>query len=104
MKKLKRSKSRRSKEGSEIQRPEEIIDFLEKLDQAYQSQQNNPNPPYSYDAETNQIKLPLHIKQELERLCQQGKKVEACRRVTKLTGAGLRLSKDYVDALEFKKG
>lgn len=99
MKKLKRSKSRKPKESREIQRPQEIIDFLEKLDQAYQAQQNNPNPPYPYDADTNQIELPLHIKQELKHLCQQGEKIQAVKRVTKLTGAGLRISKDYVDGL-----
>lgn len=99
MKKLKRSKYRKSKESSEIKRPKEIVEFLEKLDEAYQSQQNNPNPPYPYDTETNQIKLPLHIVRELKQLCQQGEKIQAVKRVTKLTGAGLRVSKDYVDGL-----
>jgi ribosomal protein L7/L12 len=32
-------------------------------------------------------------------LIQTGKKVEAVKRVTELTGAGLRISKDYVDSL-----
>lgn len=73
--------------------------FLEKLDKIFQARQNNPNPPYPYDKDTNTIKLPKNIEQELSHLLVQGQKVEAVKRVTRLTGAGLRVSKDYVDAL-----
>ena len=45
------------------------------------------------------IRLPPDIEDELRVLVQMGKKVEAVKRVTELTGAGLRVSKDYVDGL-----
>jgi ribosomal protein L7/L12 len=43
--------------------------------------------------------LPADIKKEISRLVSTGDKVEAVKRVTRLTGAGLRVSKDYVDGL-----
>jgi ribosomal protein L7/L12 len=53
--------------------------------------------PFPYNAKTNTINLPLQIERELRRLVSTGKKVEAMQRVISLTGAGLRVSKDYVD-------
>ena len=73
--------------------------FLEQLDKAFQAKQNNPNPPFPYNKDTNTIQLPKSIDQELCSLLEQGLKVEAVKRVTQLTGAGLRVSKDYVDNL-----
>jgi ribosomal protein L7/L12 len=43
--------------------------------------------------------LPAEIERELRRLVSTGKKVEAMQRVLSLTGAGLRVAKDYVDKL-----
>jgi ribosomal protein L7/L12 len=43
--------------------------------------------------------LPAQIERELRRLVSTGNKVEAMQRVISLTGAGLRVSKDYVDTL-----
>jgi ribosomal protein L7/L12 len=76
--------------------------FLEQLDKAFQANQNNPNPPFPYDKDTNTIQLPKNIEQGLFSLLEQGRKVEAVKRVTQLTGAGLRVSKDYVDNLTQK--
>jgi ribosomal protein L7/L12 len=59
-------------------------------------------PPYPYDKRTEKITLPPEIEQEIHQLVQSGRKVEAVQRVLHLTGAGLRISKDYVDVFERK--
>ena len=56
-------------------------------------------PRYPYDRQSNTIRLPREIERELRQLVATGNNVEAIKRVTQLTGAGLRESKDYVDAL-----
>ena len=55
-------------------------------------------PPYPYDEELG-IQLPEQIEREIKALVSSGRKVEAVQRVLKLTGAGLKISKDYVDGL-----
>jgi ribosomal protein L7/L12 len=55
--------------------------------------------PFPYDTSTNTIRLPANLERELRGLIQAGNKIEAVKRVTRLTGAGLRVSKDYVDSL-----
>jgi hypothetical protein len=55
--------------------------------------------PFPYNAKTNTISLPAQIERELRGLVSTGKNVEAMKRVISLTGAGLRVSKDYVDQL-----
>jgi len=55
--------------------------------------------PFPYNAKINTISLPAQIERELRGLVSTGKKVEAMKRVLSLTGAGLRVSKDYVDQL-----
>ena len=55
--------------------------------------------PFPYNIRTHTISLPAQIERELRRLVSTGKKVEAMKRVISLTGAGLRVSKDYVDTL-----
>jgi hypothetical protein len=61
--------------------------------------QTTIKPRFPYDAKTDMICLPPNIEEELRHLVLTGKKVEAFKRVTELTGAGLRVSKDYVDSL-----
>ncbi len=56
-------------------------------------------PPYPPSKGTGKITLPPQVEQELRQLVQSGKKVEAVQRVVHLTGAGLKISKDYVDSL-----
>jgi ribosomal protein L7/L12 len=58
--------------------------------------------PFPYNPATNTITLPAQIDNELQGLIAVGKHVEAVKRVTSLTGAGLRISKDYVDQLAEK--
>lgn len=55
---------------------------------------------YPYDKETKTITLPKDIKKKIYHLLKAGKKVEAVKRVANLTGASLRVSKDYVDTFE----
>jgi hypothetical protein len=59
-------------------------------------------PPYPYDKRTEKITLPPEIEQEIRQLVQSGRKVEAVQRVLRLTGASLRISKDYADTFERK--
>ena len=60
-------------------------------------------PPYPYDPVTGTILLPDPIKEELRRLIARGDKIGAMKRVLELTGAGLKISKDYVDGLAKSK-
>ena len=55
--------------------------------------------PYPYDKQSNTIELPAEIEAELRELVTTDDKVEAVKRVTRLTGAGLRDAKDYVDQI-----
>ena len=61
-------------------------------------------PLYPYDPQSKTIRMPREIERELRRLVAAGNKVEAVKRVTRLTGAGLRVSKDYVDDLAAGRG
>jgi hypothetical protein len=56
-------------------------------------------PPYPDHKRTGVITLPPEVEQEIRQLVQNGNKIEALQRVLHLTGAGLKLSKDYVDNL-----
>ena len=73
--------------------------FLWVLEQLFRVARPKIPAPYPYDRQSNTIRLPREIERELRRLVATGNKVEAIKRVTQLTGAGLRESKDYVDAL-----
>ncbi|CAA9389871.1 MAG: hypothetical protein AVDCRST_MAG93-9667 [uncultured Chloroflexia bacterium] len=55
--------------------------------------------PYPYDKQSNRIELPAEIEAELRELVTTGDNVEAVKRVTRLTGAGLHDAKDYVDQI-----
>lgn len=76
--------------------------FLVILDKAFMLMRKNNAPPYPYDKTTQTIQLPKAIEKHLCQLIAEGNKVEAVRQVTTLTGAGLRVSKDYVDRLASK--
>jgi ribosomal protein L7/L12 len=76
--------------------------FLVILDKTFMLTRKNIAPPYPYDKTTQTIRLPKAIERELRQFIAEGNKVEALRRVTRLTGAGLRVSKDYVDRLASK--
>ena len=76
-----------------------IKDFLKYLEERFEEEREPVVPVYPYDKKTNTISLPPKTNKKLKRLVLKGKKVEAVKQVTQLTGAGLRLSKDYVDNL-----
>jgi hypothetical protein len=73
--------------------------ILARLEAEFARVRKPVTPHYPYDPRTNKIRLPPDIADELRVLVQTGKKVEAVKRVTELTGAGLRVSKDFVDGL-----
>ena len=79
------------------------ISLLKQLDTLHQSQRDkSQNPPYPYDAKKRIIRLPRSVEQELRQLAQNGKKPEALKRVSELTGASLIVSKDYIDTYLIK--
>lgn len=82
---------------------EQLKELLSLLENAYEKHRKPIEPQFPYDQKTSTIKLPPSIRKELRQLVLQGEKVEAVKRVTRLTGAGLRVSKDYVDGLVEKK-
>ena len=69
------------------------------LEKVFALRRNKAVYPFPYDRHTHTISLPAQIEREVRRLVSTGKKVEAMQRVISLTGAGLRVSKDYVDTL-----
>lgn len=79
---------------------ENLHPMLDRLEQLFELHRKpNIAPPYPYDEKQNLIRIPEEIEQQLRKLVQSGQKVEAVKQVTDLTGAGLRVSKDYVDSL-----
>ena len=76
--------------------------LLATLENLYERVRTKMPVLYPYDERSKKISLPPDIEAELRRLMATGKlddRVEALKRVTHLTGAGLRISKDYVDGL-----
>lgn len=73
--------------------------FLLLLDKLYQAKRKSHTPPYPYDRRRNMISLPPEVKKEIQHLVVQGRKPEALKKVANLTGASLRISKDYIDDL-----
>jgi hypothetical protein len=57
-------------------------------------------PRYPYDQMTDQITLPPNLEKEIGDLVRGGNKIQAMRQVMDLTGAGLKVAKDYVDQFE----
>jgi len=74
--------------------------ILKALDDLYEKHRKKIKPLYPYDRKTNKIQLPDEIVVDLKFLILSGNKVGALKRVAELTGAGLRVSKDYVDGLQ----
>jgi ribosomal protein L7/L12 len=74
--------------------------ILKTLAQLYEQERPRIKPAYPYNRKTDKIHLPDEVVTDLKFLLLAGNKVAAIKRVAELTGAGLRISKDYVDALE----
>lgn len=73
--------------------------FLIILDKFFSLTRKRITPLYPYDKKTKTITLPKEVEKEILRIISGGNKVEAVKQVTRLTGAGLRISKNYVDKL-----
>jgi ribosomal protein L7/L12 len=56
-------------------------------------------PRFPYNKKTETITLPKDIEDEIHQMVLAGNKVAAVKKVFDLTGAGLRISKEYVDSL-----
>ena len=73
--------------------------FLWSLDKLFKITRKRVEPTYPYNRETKKINLPKNIEDEIYQMAIKGDKPKAIKKVTELTGAGLRISKDYVDNL-----
>ena len=74
--------------------------ILKALDDLYEKTRKIITPLYPVDKKTGKIELPDEVITDLKFLLLVGRKPEALKRVAELTGAGLRISKDYVDSLQ----
>ncbi len=72
--------------------------ILALLDKLYTLRKRPYPPPYPYDKATDTITLPADIEARIRSIATNDK-VDAVEQVTLLTGAGLRVSKRYVDGL-----
>lgn len=70
------------------------------VEEALKSRRQFPVPPYPLDTKSNKIRLPGSVRQEVRLILQKQGKPAAMQRVMHLTGAGLRVAKEYVDKLE----
>jgi hypothetical protein len=73
--------------------------FLWSLDKLFKLTRKRVEPTYPYDKQTQRIQLPNAIANEIYQLALKEAKPKAVKKVAELTGAGLRVSKDYVDEL-----
>jgi ribosomal protein L7/L12 len=74
--------------------------ILKVLDDLYEKTRKKVVPLYPVNKKTGKIELPDDIVADLKFLMLVGRKPEALKRVAELTGAGLRISKDYIDGLQ----
>jgi ribosomal protein L7/L12 len=74
--------------------------ILRAIEELYEKERKKITPLYPYDKKTGKIKLPEDVIADLKFLLLVGNKPAAVKRVAELTGAGLRMSKDYVDGLQ----
>ena len=67
--------------------------LLSQLEEAFERVRKPVVALYPYDKEARTISLPKEIEAELRQSVRQGQKPKAVKRVTELSGAGLRLAK-----------
>ena len=73
--------------------------ILKAIGELYEKERKKIVPLYPFDKKTGKIELPEEVIAELKFFLLVGNKPAAVKRVAELTGAGLRLSKDFVDDL-----
>jgi hypothetical protein len=83
--------------------PKEKHPLLEFLAEEFERVRKPRIYPFPIDKATGAISLPSDTVHELFHLVKEGRKIDAVKRVTELTGAGLRQAKDYVDRLEQRR-
>ena len=69
------------------------------LEKVYGITRKKSVPLFPYEKRTNTISLPAEVEREILHLVLKGNKSEALKKVVNLTGANLRMSKDYIDNL-----
>jgi len=74
--------------------------ILKAIEELFEKERKKVAPLYPYDKKTNTIQLPDDVIADLKFFLLVGNKPAAVKRVAELTGAGLRMSKDYVDGLK----
>jgi len=74
--------------------------ILKTLEELYEKERKKVVPLYPFDKKTGKIDLPDDVIADLKFFLLVGNKPAAVKRVAELTGAGLRMSKDYVDSLQ----
>lgn len=73
---------------------------LKAIEELYEKERKKIIPLYPVSKKTGKIELPEDVIADLKFFLLAGNKPAAVKRVAELTGAGLRMSKDYVDALK----
>ena len=76
------------------------LPILKALEELYEKERKKIVPLYPYNKKTGKIELPEDVIADLKFFLLVGNKPAAVKRVLELTGAGLRMSKDYVDNLQ----
>ena len=74
--------------------------ILKVIEELYEKERKKVVSLYPYDKKTGRIELPEDVIADLKFFLLVGNKPAAVKRVAELTGAGLRMSKDFVDGLE----
>lgn len=74
--------------------------ILKAIEELYEKERKKITPLYPLDKKTGRIILPDDIIADLKFFLLVGNKPAAVKRVCELTGASLRASKDFVDALQ----
>lgn len=81
--------------------PLALLSLLEEMHEKHRDR--STPPPYPYDEERGLIRLPVDVVAELRQMIRSGNVPGAVQMVAKLTGAGLRVAKDYVDGLRYRR-
>ena len=74
--------------------------ILKAIEELYEKERKKIVPLYPFNKKTGKIEWPEEVLADLKFFLLVGNKPAAVKRVAELTGAGLRLSKDYVDGLQ----
>ena len=76
------------------------LPILKAIEELYEKERRKVTPLYPFDKKTGKIELPEEVIADLKFFLLVGNKPAAVKRVDELTGAGLRMSKDFVDGLQ----